>query len=212
MAYLGGVELVGQRVLEIGTASGHLCFTMERLGAEVVAFDLSQEFDWDMIPFSGSGYNLEESRSQRKEHLERLNNGFWYAHQAFESLSQVVYGSVYDIPTGLGQFDICTLGAVLLHLRDPLRAIEEASKFAKECIVITDGPVSADDRDLSRRNLQFLPDAESCYPTETWWKISPGLIAEFLKVLGFVHTEVTFHHQRFEGAAVELFTVVGRKS
>ena len=51
--YLGGVNLDGKRVLELGTASGFLCFYMENQGAEVVAYDLSEEQVWDIIPFSG---------------------------------------------------------------------------------------------------------------------------------------------------------------
>ncbi|MEE9185219.1 MAG: hypothetical protein V3U39_12205, partial [Acidimicrobiia bacterium] len=39
--YLGGVDFAGKRVLEVGTASGFLCFHMESQGAEVVAYDLS---------------------------------------------------------------------------------------------------------------------------------------------------------------------------
>src|SRR5262245_36618662 len=39
-AYLGGIDFRGKRVLEVGTASGFLCFQMEARGAEVVAFDL----------------------------------------------------------------------------------------------------------------------------------------------------------------------------
>src|SRR5437667_328088 len=37
--YLGGVDLRDKRVLEIGTASGFLCFTMQGRGAEVVALE-----------------------------------------------------------------------------------------------------------------------------------------------------------------------------
>ena len=33
-AYLGHTSLQGKRVLEVGTASGHLCFAMETMGAE----------------------------------------------------------------------------------------------------------------------------------------------------------------------------------
>ena len=36
-AYLGGVDLAGKRVLELGPATGYLTFYMERMGAEVVA-------------------------------------------------------------------------------------------------------------------------------------------------------------------------------
>src|SRR6478736_6007586 len=49
-AYLGGVDLRGKRVLELGTASGFVCMEMEKRGAEVVAFDLSEDYDQDLVP------------------------------------------------------------------------------------------------------------------------------------------------------------------
>ena len=50
--YLGGVDLRDKRVLEVGTASGFLCFTMEGRGADVVAYDLSDEQSWDVVPYA----------------------------------------------------------------------------------------------------------------------------------------------------------------
>ena len=50
--YLGGVPLRGKRVLEIGPANGGLSFYMERQGAEVVAYDLSDRHGWDMVPYA----------------------------------------------------------------------------------------------------------------------------------------------------------------
>ena len=47
----------GKRVLDVGTSSGFLCFEMERRGAEVVAFDLSDEFDGDAVPFASVDMN-----------------------------------------------------------------------------------------------------------------------------------------------------------
>src|SRR5262249_27999058 len=48
--YLGGVDLGGKRVLEMGSASGFLTFEMEKRGADVVALDLSEEQLWDYVP------------------------------------------------------------------------------------------------------------------------------------------------------------------
>src|SRR5262245_57528488 len=48
--YLGGVAVHGKRVLELGTASGGLCFAMEQRGADMVAFDLAADHLWDFIP------------------------------------------------------------------------------------------------------------------------------------------------------------------
>ena len=50
--YLGCVDYSGKRVLEVGTASGFLCFFLEGQGAEVVAYDLSEDQLWDVVPLS----------------------------------------------------------------------------------------------------------------------------------------------------------------
>src|SRR5438309_9495401 len=51
-AYLGGVEFSGKRVLELGSASGFVTFHMEREGADVIGYDLSDQQDWDVVPFA----------------------------------------------------------------------------------------------------------------------------------------------------------------
>src|SRR5947209_7407317 len=72
-AYLGGVDLHGRRVLEMGTASGFLCFEMEKRGAEVVAYDLSEKQDWDLVPFAGREM---PPPFERKAMIRRQNNGW----------------------------------------------------------------------------------------------------------------------------------------
>src|SRR3954453_13245425 len=54
--YLGNLHVRGRGVLEAGTASGCLCFTMERAGAEVVAFDLSPGHDAAVVPDAGGDW------------------------------------------------------------------------------------------------------------------------------------------------------------
>src|SRR5262249_15034899 len=48
-SYFGGYDLAGATVLEIGTASGFVCFEMERRGADVIAFDLDEGLTYDMF-------------------------------------------------------------------------------------------------------------------------------------------------------------------
>jgi len=210
-SYLGNISLQGKRVLEVGTASGHLCFTMERMGAEVVAYDLSDEQEWDIVPYAG--YDYGKHISQRKEHMRRINNGFWIAHRTYNSHVKVAYGTVYEIPDDIGQFDICTFGSILLHLRDPFLALQRVSAHVKETAVVTDvAPTLTDDRLLAgSRLIEFLPKASQCSPIETWWKLSPELVSEFLQILGFVHTTISFHHQLYRGEEVQLYTVIGHR-
>src|ERR1700756_1234514 len=115
--YLGGVDFRGKRVLEVGTASGFVCFYMERQGAEVVAYDLSEEHTWDLVPFSQ--YDYKEFALAHKAHIKALNNGYWLCHRAYNSSAKVVYGSIYAIPKEIGMVDVSVFSSVLLHVRDP---------------------------------------------------------------------------------------------
>src|SRR5437764_915707 len=67
-AYLGGVDVGGKRVLEIGTASGYVCFAMEQRGAEVVAQDLSPEQTPDIVPFARA--DIEKAIRDHRTHLQ----------------------------------------------------------------------------------------------------------------------------------------------
>jgi hypothetical protein len=211
-AYLGHISLHGKRVLEVGTASGHLCFTMERMGAEVVAYDLSHVQEWDIVPYAGYDYGQQVLR--RKEHLRRINNGFWLAHRNYRSRAKVTYGTVYEVPDDIGQFDICTFGSILLHLRDPFLALQRVSAHVKETAVVTDvAPTLTEERlPAGSRLIEFLPRASQCSPVETWWKLTPELVSEFLQILGFVHTSISFHYQLRRGQEVQLYTVVGHRN
>ena len=220
--YLGNVSVVGKRVLEIGTASGHLCFAMEKMGATVVAYDLSPDQDWDIVPYFGLDY--EQHIQERKERIHKLNNGFWFAHGANGSRARVRYGTVYDIPGNMGPFDICTLGSILLHLRDPFLALQRVTANVRESVIVTDLLPVRRGKALDRfkkligfqqkpeaHSIYFLPNADRCAPNETWWSLSPGVIAEFLQILGFNRITVTYHQQSMQGQKYQMYTVVGRR-
>jgi hypothetical protein len=72
--------------------------------------------------------------------LRGLNNAWWLAHEVFKSNARVVYGTVYDLPPGIGSVDIATFGSILLHLRDPFLALQNAASLARESIIVTANP------------------------------------------------------------------------
>lgn len=214
--YLGNNDFRGKRVLEVGTASGFLCFYMERMGAEVAAYDLSERQQWDLVPYAGDDY--EACMQERQQHIRKLNNGFWFAHKAFGSKARVMYGSVYDVPETIGSFDICTFGSILLHLRDPFLALQGVAAHARETVIVTDllppFPMrigSAIGRLAGGESIYFLPRAHAKAPKDAWWLLSPRVVAEFLRILGFPHTRITYHRQTFGGRNLKLFTVVGQR-
>lgn len=214
--YLGYVDFSGKSVLDVGTASGFLCFTMEKKGAQVTAFDISPDVEWDIVPFAQHDYK--SNSIDFRNYVERFKNAFWYAHKRLNSTSKCVYGSVYDIPSGIGTFDIATFGCILLHTRDPFKALQSGLKLVKDTVVITDlmpkklvyEKNGGDDE--PKPYMIFLPEFKTLKSKEAWWLLSPQVVKQFIGVLGFEESKVIYHTQKLNGVDVELFTVVGKRT
>ena len=129
MSTSGNVDFAGQRVLEIGPASGFLTFEMEKRGADVISVEVTDEHGWDFVPYPDA--RLEEVFGPRRIVMQQLKNSYWFSHAALQSKAKVYYGDAYNLPAALGEFDIAVMGAVLLHCRDPLRIVEQCAKRAK---------------------------------------------------------------------------------
>ena len=61
-----------------------------------------------------------------------------YLHRDRGSKVRVVYGNIYDVPRDIGTFDVATFGSILLHLRHPFTALEQAARRTTEAIVVTE--------------------------------------------------------------------------
>ncbi|MBL8526543.1 MAG: class I SAM-dependent methyltransferase [Burkholderiales bacterium] len=208
--YLGNVSFAGKRVLDVGCASGALSFHMERRGARVISFDLDSRGDWDMVPFE-KWEHLEHISHARKAIIDRLNNGYWFAHRSLSSRARVVYGSVYAIPEAIGLVDIVVFGSILLHLRDPFLALQNGCRLATQTVIVSEalrGPAES----ASEPILGFLPDAKTLEPKDTWWDIKPEWVVRAVGVLGFEETTLILHKQVYEGREVDQYTVVGTRT
>ena len=205
--YLGGVGLNGKRALEVGPASGFLTFYMERKGAEVVAVDVSEAFNWDAVPQCPE--ILDPWLAGRWPHLQRVRKSFWYAHRRFESKVRVHYGTAYELPAELGRFDVSVLGAVLLHNRDPLRILQNCAAITEKTIVVVDQYDKPLDK-LKQPLLKLIPSTEF-KTVDTWWHLSPELLRQFLKVLGFSRSRMTTHRQKYKNEKMDFFTLVAER-
>jgi SAM-dependent methyltransferase len=206
--YLGDVDFKGKRVLDVGCGSGALSFFMESQGADVVSYDLDSNGDWDMIPYAKWEHYAHIS-NERKAIINRLNNSYWVGHGALQSRAQVVYGNVYAVPEEIGQVDMAVFGSVLLHLRDPFFALQQALRLVKERAVVTEvlrTPLA--DGSYGPAALGFLPDFRTLDPKDTWWDIPPAWTIQALGVLGFENARVTFHSKKYDGVDNTLYTVV----
>jgi tRNA (mo5U34)-methyltransferase len=114
-------DVGGKRCLDVGTYDGFLAFEMERRGAaEVVAIDINDHDKWDWPP---------DVRATGGENLAKLagekGRGFEIAAAALGSKVERRPMTVYELsPESIGMFDVVVCGTLMLHLRDPLRALE----------------------------------------------------------------------------------------
>jgi hypothetical protein len=181
---------------------------METAGAEVVSYDLSEQFSWDIVPFKGAIDATTDAA--RRAHLRQINNGYWLAHRALGSRAKAVYGNVYSIPSEIGSLDVAVFGSILLHLRDPFLALENGARLAREAIIVADvAPLGPLGRLLKRPS--FVPSNKPQQRHDTWWLLPPRLVKEYLAILGFTRSTTIWHRQLFRRKSQWLYTIVARK-
>jgi SAM-dependent methyltransferase len=177
--YLGQFDFRGKRVLDMGAAAGFLTFEMEKRGAEVVSFDMIDGTQWDLVPHWDMQPEMAQHRAKAAAAHRRLKNAYWFTHKRLNSKARAYYGDIYDLPGGLGEFDVVMFGMILGHLRDPLQALYSASRLAKDTIIITNQLMPSKDPIASlipsRANGQKM----------AWWGLSLGVLTQMLEILGF---------------------------
>lgn len=130
-------SLDGKRCLDVGTWDGFWAFEMERRGGDVTAIDVLDPARWDWPPHDRLG----EALGQRAvlESVKGAGEAFTLARDALGSRVERLDLSVYDLsPERVGRFDFVFLGSLLLHLRDPVAALDALRSVCSGQAVITD--------------------------------------------------------------------------
>lgn len=116
-------DVRGRRCLDVGTWDGFYAWELARRGAaEVVAVDLPdmQDIDWPPEVRAHPDHNptLRESTQPRPAGFELVGE--------LLDLPVTWQGcSIYDLhPDRVGTFDLVIVGSLLVHLRDPVRALD----------------------------------------------------------------------------------------
>lgn len=123
-------DVRGKRCLDVGPYDGFLSFELERRGAgEVLATDIADPHGWDWRwadRILGPRYVEGERGSQP-------GRGFEIAKRILGSRAERVEISAYELaPERIGTFDVVVCGSLLLHLRDPVRALEAIRGVCRE--------------------------------------------------------------------------------
>jgi tRNA (mo5U34)-methyltransferase len=123
-------DVAGKRCLDVGPYDGFFAFELERRGArEVVAADIGDPASWDWpVAMREQG-----ARAIAEIAGEDPGGGFAIARELLGSSVRRVEVSVYDLSArSVGEFDVVVCGSLMLHLRDPVRALEAIRSVCDE--------------------------------------------------------------------------------
>jgi tRNA (mo5U34)-methyltransferase len=190
-------DMSGLRALDVATFDGFWAFEMERRGANVTAVDLPHWKEMDIplrwleaVPDSGSatGDGFRFARDKLQSHVER------------KELS--VYGLT---PERLGVFDVVFMSDLLLHLRDPQRALERVYSVTKEgCFAIIAEPYEPNLEGFGEIALTGL----RAFVDKTWSVPSTAALRLMIEVAGYSRIEDVSRFGTEFGAAHECPKVV----
>jgi tRNA (mo5U34)-methyltransferase len=174
--YLLPASLSGMRCLDVGTMDGFWAFEMERRGAtEVIAADVAAVDDLDWPPGWRDRISpvLDETKAAR----------FELAHRALGSSVTRIERSVYELDTDLGAFDLVFCGDLLLHLKDPITAVQRIRIACRGSAIVCD-PVSRF-RFGRRRALAELDGLDEF----RWWQLSEPALERLMRAAGFARVK-----------------------
>ena len=184
-------QLHGRRALDVGTFDGFWAFELERRGAETVAVDVPSADAAEWPP------NQRPRLEQRMRDWEvELGLGFRLAAAALGSGVRRVESSVYELDADAlgGPFALVFLGALLVHLRDPVRALERIHGVLEpggELLVLETFSVAETIRAPRRPVARF----EALATQFNWWNANLATLKAWLWTAGFAEVRLTGLHR-----------------
>jgi SAM-dependent methyltransferase len=184
-------DLHGLRALDVGTFDGFWAFELEKRGADVVAIDVERAEAAQWPPANRA--RLEREAAALGVELGR---GFELAAGLFGSRATRVVCDVLELtPDRIGgPVDVALMGALLIHLRDPVLALERilaaltpaGRLYQLEAISL---PLSVLH---PRRPVARLQTLETPF---NWWMPNRAALNAWLRTAGFVELRgLGLHH------------------
>lgn len=178
-------------VLDVGTGSGWFATYFEQLGAQVTTVDARGYCDFDVRGRPGyPDVALEKPvpdrvlADGRPIYYSPVSKGFWIMKDILGLTAEYVNARVYEIRPELFQgktFDLVFMGAVLMHLRDPIGALMALRSVCKHRLIANAIPLRA---------LEDVPVMQMLKGDSiTWWAPNESCLVEWFKAAGFTRIE-----------------------
>ena len=176
-------SLAGKRCLDVATFDGFWAFEMEKRGAaEVIGIDVNSLADCDYPRNFKTEYLSAQPRTVK-------GLGFAYARRALRSRVQRRILSVYDLsPQTVGTFDFVFMSDLLLHLREPLRALEAIWSVTGGDAIIADAYDPALEATDEPGAIRFIGVLDG-YSGLHWWLPTPSALRALLTIARFEDIE-----------------------
>ncbi|HBY62312.1 MAG TPA: hypothetical protein DEH78_21020 [Solibacterales bacterium] len=169
-------DLTGLRVLDVATYNGFWAFEFERRGAsEVVALDIEKAADIDLAP-------ARRAQMTPEELAVRTGLGFEIAREVFGSKVRREICNVYDLsPERFGTFDLVFCGDLMVHLSNPIRALQRIRSVTKGFAVLTEMYDEQLERGPDYRLMNYMGGMNDY----VWWMFSFGAYRQMIRDAGF---------------------------
>jgi tRNA (mo5U34)-methyltransferase len=183
--------LDGRRALDVGTFDGFWAFELARRGATTVAVDLPSADAAEWPPNRRA-----ELVARAQEWDLELGRGFRLAAELIEPVPERVECSIYDLDATAmgGAFDLAFVGDLLIHLRDPVGALERVLQVLEpggRLIVLETFSVLETLRSPRRPIAHFQPLRTNF----NWWRPNVCALKAWLRTAGFHEVQLTGLHR-----------------
>ncbi|MDQ1521697.1 MAG: tRNA (mo5U34)-methyltransferase [Actinomycetota bacterium] len=179
-------DLHGKRALDVGSGDGFWAFELERRGADVTSLDIETFADVDLPPA------LHDIFVERPRGLH-FRRGFRIAHRRLGSRVKLINQPVYDLdPDEVGTFDFVHAGDILLHVRDPILALQRLRTVTAGELLLAD----CFDPTLDERGAgPGLTHYRGGWEDATWWTPALTTLTQMVADAGFedVHVVTTYN-------------------
>lgn len=198
-------SLKGLKVLDVGCGGGWYSVYFALQGAEVTAFDARGLCDMDVV--GRTKYPpVEDEKKEPDRYIDglpvynnRTSNTLFHLIEEYNLDIKFVGGRIYYLDTLLEEeYDLVFFGNVLLHLRDPIRALAAIRNVCKGRLVVT---ALVNNKDVSIPRLLYPYSAFSnrafCIPNtpaiEFWCKAANFKTVDVSQTL-LMHADLSRPH------------------
>lgn len=177
----------GMRVLDIGPASGWFSFYFEQLGADVTVVETRGYGDFDRYgvhQYTGAeGSPPDRILPDGPVWYGPVSRSFWAAHDIIGSRVKFINARIYEISPELfpEPFDFVFIGALLLHLRDPIGAMRAARSVCRDRLVAT--TYTWEEQDENPAPIQIMPWTQ--IDNISWFLPNKAALGHWAQAAGF---------------------------